>query len=137
MRLVEPSFMNGIPSPYFKQSHIDFQKRLREYIESDVVPHIDEWTEKKSYPHHVHRQFYKLGAQQAVFRVPQSLGGPPTGQYDSFHEMIVWMELARVSLNSVTFMMGIDSMALPPIVYHGPAHLKELIVYTHNRASGR
>jgi alkylation response protein AidB-like acyl-CoA dehydrogenase len=38
------------------------------------------------------------------------------------------MELSRISLNSVTFMLGIDSMALPPIVHHGPEHLKNDIV---------
>jgi alkylation response protein AidB-like acyl-CoA dehydrogenase len=69
-----------------------------------------------------------MGVQQAIFRVDQSLGGPPSGVYDSFHELIVWQELARVSLNSVTFMLGIDSMALPPIVHHGSDFWKQKIV---------
>ena len=98
--------MSGIPSPYYTEDHIEFQKRLREYIERNIVPHIDEWTESKSYPFHAHKDFHKLGIQQAVFRVSELFGGPPKGKYDTFHELIVWSELARVSLNSITFMVS-------------------------------
>jgi alkylation response protein AidB-like acyl-CoA dehydrogenase len=127
-RLIEPSFLCGIPTPYYTESHIKFQKALRKYLDSEVLPRVDEWAEKKAYPHHVHEALYELGAQQAVFRVPEQFGGPSPGRFDSFHELIVWSELARVSLNSVTFMMGIDSMALPPITNYGPDHLKRIIL---------
>jgi hypothetical protein len=40
-------------------------------------------------------------------------GASTVGSYDSLHEFIVWSELSRVSLNSLTLMLGIDSMALP------------------------
>jgi acyl-CoA dehydrogenase len=104
-RLIEPSYLAGVPSPYFTESHTSFQQRLREYLETEVVPHIDKWTESKSYPYHMHKRFYELGVQQAIFRVSPELGGPVRGRYDSFHELIVWMELGRISLNSVTFMV--------------------------------
>ena len=128
MRLVEPAYMNGIPSPYYNQSHLMFQRKLREFLDVEVAAHIDEWVERKIYPHHVHRDFLKMGIQQAVFRVAESLGGAPQGTYDSFHELIVWQELARVSLNSVTFMLGIDSMAIPPIIHHGSQYWKQKII---------
>ena len=105
-----------------------FQKRLREYLEDAVVPKIDEWIDGKIYPHHVHKVFHNMGIQQAIFRVAESLGGPPSGKFDSFHELIVWQELARVSLNSVTFMLGIDSMAIPPIIHHGSQFWKQKII---------
>lgn len=97
--------MAGIPSPFYTADHLKFQTALREYLEGHVVDRIDEWTETKTYPFHVHKEFYKLGVQQAVFRVSPELGGPVAGRYDSFHELIVWMELGRISLNSVTFMV--------------------------------
>lgn len=127
-RLVEPSFMAGIPSPYYSKDHKTFQVRFREYLEKEVVPYVDEWAEKKEYPFHIHRAFHELGVQQAVFRVEPSLGGPKTGRYDSFHELIVWSELSRVSLNSVTFMLGIDSMAMPPIIKYASHRMKQAIV---------
>ena len=125
---MEPSFLSGIPSPYYTTDHIDFQKSLRSYLDKEVVPFIDSWQESKKYPHHIHAAFHRLGVQQAVFRVDPRLGGAAPGRYDSLHELIVWSELARVSLNSVTFMMGIDSMGLPPVVNHGPDHLKCRII---------
>ena len=105
LRLVEASYLSGIPSPYYSKDHIVFQNNLREYLDNEVVGNLDDWMERKEYPHHIHKVFYKLGVQQAVFRVSPNLGGPAIGRYDSFHEMIVWTELARISLNSVTFMV--------------------------------
>jgi alkylation response protein AidB-like acyl-CoA dehydrogenase len=127
-RLIEPSFLCGIPTPYYTRSHIDFQKGLRQFLDREVLPYVDDWCERKAYPHHLHEELYRLGAQQAVFRFDPEFGGPPTGAYDSFHELIVWAELSRVSLNSVTFMMGIDSMAAPPIVKYGNDDLKRTIL---------
>ena len=104
-RLVEASYLSGIPSPYYTNDHVQFQAKLREYLDTEVVSHLDDWTESKTYPHQIHEVFHRLGVQQAVFRVAKSLGGPEVGRYDSFHELIVWTELARISLNSVTFMV--------------------------------
>ena len=109
-RLVEASFLSGIPSPYYTDDHVRFQKRLRSFLDQEVVPYLDSWTERKEYPHHIHEEFVRLGVQKAVFRVLPKFGGPVAGQFNSFHELIVWSELARVSLNSVTFMVGVDSM---------------------------
>lgn len=128
IRLTEPSFMSGIPSPYYSDEHRRFQKRLRDYLEKEVVPNVDEWAESKRYPYHVHKEFYNLGAQQAVFRFHPKFVGADVSRYDSFHELIVWSELSRASLNSVNFMMGIDSMGVPPIVSHGSEKLKHAIL---------
>ena len=127
-RLIEPSFVCGLPSPYYNEDHIKFRATLRNYLEEHVLSNVDDWCERKTYPHHIHEGLYRLGAQQAVFRFGPLLGGAAPQRYDSFHELIVWAELSRVSLNSVTFMMGIDSMAVPPILKHGPTHLKQLIL---------
>jgi len=128
MRLVEPSYMTGIPNPFYNESHRQFQRKLREYLDEAVYPNIDEWVDKKMYPHGIHVDFRDLGVQQSVFRVEESLGGPTPGSFDSFHELIVWQELARVALNSVTFMLGIDSMAIPPILNHGSDYWKRKII---------
>jgi alkylation response protein AidB-like acyl-CoA dehydrogenase len=127
-RFIEAPFLCGIPSPFFKPKHIDFQRKLRAYLDEAVVPFVDEWCEKKAYPDHVHEELFRLGAQQAVFRLESSEYHNDAVNYDAFHELIVWSELSRVSLNSVTFMLGIDSMASPPIARYGPKHLKDLIL---------
>jgi alkylation response protein AidB-like acyl-CoA dehydrogenase len=127
-RLVEPGYISYIPNPYYSEDHRAFQKTFREYLESHVVQKLDEWTENKVYPFHIHTAFYEMGVQSAVFRFGPEYGAAKQNRYDSFHELIVWSELARVSLNSVSFMLGIDSMAVPPILKYGNEEMKRRIL---------
>lgn len=97
-------------------------------MENEVVPYVDEWTGRKEYPLHIQGAIHELGVHQAVCLLEPSFGDSTVGSYDSLHELIVWSEIYRVSLNSVTLMLGIDSMAMPPIIKYALHRMKQAIV---------
>ena len=72
--------------------------------------------------------FFSSFVQPGVI-FPKELGGTPIADFDAFHELILWDEFARVGGGSVLGGLGINSMALPPIVQFGSERIKEMVCY--------
>ncbi|KAF4650944.1 Isobutyryl-CoA dehydrogenase, mitochondrial [Perkinsus chesapeaki] len=125
-KFCEPAWYQGAFTPYYTASHVEFRGKVRKFMAEEVEPFAEEWLEKGEYPLMIHKKMYDLGLQQAVLRAPPALGGPPEGQYDVFHEIILFNEMHRHEC--YPRMISIDSMALPPLVKYGPAHLRDKIV---------
>lgn len=58
---------------------------------------------------------------------PKEVGGTPPEGYDAFHEFIMMDELARSNVPGVLGQHAINSMALPPVIYHGSQYLKDMV----------
>ena len=89
----EPYWYLGYYSPYYKETHLHFRATVRAFVEEHIKPNVDDWVEQGSYPQELHRMAYRAGIQGALF--PAEYGGTPPEDYDSFHELILWDELAR------------------------------------------
>ena len=79
----------------FNEDHEDFRKTLRAFIESEVVPHYDEWFEAGLVP----REFYYKLAELGLFgiEVPEEYGG---AGIDSFkYAAVQYEETARAGVN--------------------------------------
>ncbi|KAF4681362.1 Isobutyryl-CoA dehydrogenase, mitochondrial [Perkinsus olseni] len=125
-KFCEPAWYQGAFTPYYTASHAEFRKRVRDFMAKEVEPYAEGWLQKGEYPLSVHKKMYDVGLQQAVLRVPPELGGASADEYDIFHEIIFFDEVARHEC--YPRMISIDSMALPPLVKYGPAHLREKLV---------
>lgn len=55
----EPPYLRGLPSPYYSQSHIDFQKRVRAWIHENFTQHAMDWEKAREVPAHVFDDFNK------------------------------------------------------------------------------
>jgi alkylation response protein AidB-like acyl-CoA dehydrogenase len=91
-----------------------------------MIPHRDEWIASPAgYPKDLHEKAYKAGVQGVLF--PNEWGGTRPDDYDAFHEMILWDEFSRCG-GHVMGQLGINSMALPPIIKYASDALKEKVV---------
>ena len=81
--------MNRLP---YKKEHEDFRMRLREFLETEVIPHADKWEEN----HRVPREIWnKMGNQGFLCpRIPEAYGGPGG---DFLHSVIVVEEITRTN----------------------------------------
>eukprot|EP01094_Clydonella_sp_ATCC50884_P006676 TRINITY_DN1588_c0_g1_i1.p1 TRINITY_DN1588_c0_g1~~TRINITY_DN1588_c0_g1_i1.p1 ORF type:complete len:461 (+),score=167.97 TRINITY_DN1588_c0_g1_i1:120-1385(+) len=121
----EPAWYQGSHSPYYNEAHVAFRSKVREFVERELKPHVDEWVES-GYPKELHRKAYEAGLQGVIY--PEEYGGTPPPGYDAFFEVILIDEMARLGGGGVLGQCGINSMALPPIMNFGSDYLKELVL---------
>ena len=120
----EPSWSQGYRSPYYSESHQKFRAGLRAYLDEYVKPNLDDWIEsEKGYPKEMHEHFYRAGFLGSIF--PVEYGGTPPAKFDSFHELILWTEIARLGGGSMFGQLSINSMALPPVLQFGSQEMKD------------
>eukprot|EP00931_Biecheleriopsis_adriatica_P069179 TRINITY_DN43055_c0_g1_i1.p1 TRINITY_DN43055_c0_g1~~TRINITY_DN43055_c0_g1_i1.p1 ORF type:complete len:434 (+),score=81.03 TRINITY_DN43055_c0_g1_i1:58-1359(+) len=130
---VEPYWYQGYPTPYYSDSHVAFRAKCRNFVESEIVPFLDGWIDSgKTYPQELHVKALKAGLPTAGLAVAvQSLYPKeilPEGGFDSFHELIYLDELARAGPGGAMGQVGINSMALPPLLTAGNKHVQEMVV---------
>lgn len=123
----EPYWYQGYHSPYYTAKHAAFRERVREFAERELKPHIDEWIEAgQGYPRELHAKAYAAGLGGLIY--PKEYGGTQPDDFDPFYELIMIDEMARLGGGHVLGQSAINSMALPPIINHGSAFLKQLVV---------
>ena len=123
---MEPYWYQGGLTPYYRKSHIKYRARVRRFVEEEIKPHIDSWLESgKQYPTKLHRTAYLSGITGILF--PTEYGGTRPADFDAFHELILWDELARSGGGGALGQVAINSMALPPILLAGSPYLKKLV----------
>eukprot|EP01095_Lingulamoeba_sp_RSL-Kostka_P016785 TRINITY_DN834_c2_g2_i1.p1 TRINITY_DN834_c2_g2~~TRINITY_DN834_c2_g2_i1.p1 ORF type:complete len:502 (-),score=176.07 TRINITY_DN834_c2_g2_i1:135-1640(-) len=119
-------YKNGFVSPYYKQTHKDFRAKVRNFVDSHLIPYVNDWDEQGTYPIELHKQAYEAGIYGAIW--PKEYGGTPPEDFDMFHDLIYIDEMARCGAGGVLwscfFCFGI---ALPPVLSVGSDFLKELV----------
>lgn len=123
----EPSWYQGMPTPYYGPEHVAYRARVREFVETQLRPHADKWIAAREYPMELHRIAYEAGITGVVW--PEAVGGAQKGERaDYFFELIRADEVARLCGGHILGQEGINSMALPPIIKYGSPELVELVV---------
>ena len=106
---------------YFNEEHSLFRESLREFLEREVRPNIEEWEKAGKIPKSIWQKMGKMGFLGLTF--PQKYGG---GDLDFFFEVIFNEELGR--LNSGGFVITqqvVQYMSAPYIYKYGSDKLKE------------
>merc|ERR1719384_386540 len=122
----EPAFHYS-PSPYYKQTHYDWQAKVRAFVEKEMMPFLDKWEEKEDFPSDLHEKAYKAGIYGAMY--PAEYGGTPPKDCDPFHDLIMIDELSRCGCGGVLWSCFYSfGIALPPIFEVGSQYLKDRIL---------
>ena len=122
----EPSWYQGQHSPYYRESHVQFRAVVRQFVEEELKPHVDEWVRAPDgYPRALHERAFNAGVQGIIY--PVEWGGTRPDDFDAFHELVLWDELARLGGGGVLGQMAINSMALPPVMHFGPPAMRERV----------
>ncbi|TLS22523.1 uncharacterized protein PpBr36_09864, partial [Pyricularia pennisetigena] len=121
----EPAWLHGLESPYYNESHRRFQKYVREYVDTHLLPHALEWEAAGEAPRQVRERF--AGSGLAFLDVPleyrppeqRAVAGVPHEQLDAFHELILMDEMARLPSGVAIALAGASNVGAPPVIYSG------------------
>jgi alkylation response protein AidB-like acyl-CoA dehydrogenase/cytochrome b involved in lipid metabolism len=119
-----------LKSPYVQQRHINFQMRLRAFLDKEIVPNVDKWCEANKYPRELHNKFYDAGLYAMAY--PAQYGGTPLqadeGQFDAFTFLLQCYEFGRSALGGVVVgVLAGFAIGAPPIINYGSEELKNTI----------
>ncbi|KAL4895008.1 acyl-CoA dehydrogenase/oxidase [Aspergillus ambiguus] len=130
----DPSWHRRRDHPYYKPSHHRLQRFVREYVNRDIVPNVEEWEKTGEIPVESFRRHAALGFLAAsAFPIPKEYvkdvtlpGGISVDEWDEFHDAIVIDEMARCGcLGTVWGINGGASVGGPPIDRYGTSEQKQ------------
>jgi len=129
----EPYWYQGFPSAYYGPSHVEFRRKCREFVQQEIVPNLEGWLEKRQvYPVDLHAKALARGlptaglAKDTQSRYPKEI--VPEGGFDALHELIYLDELAAAGPGGAMGQCGINSMALPPVLFAGSPDVQAQVV---------
>ena len=137
----EPPWLNGVPSPYYNESHKKWQRACREFVSKHLTDHAVEWEKANDVPAKLYGDF--AAARMLIPTLPaplpvqqlkengihELLGGLKVEDFDYFHGAIYGHEMARGGTGgpagSIT--VGI-AYGTPPIYKFGSAALQQRLL---------
>lgn len=98
--LAEPSWLRGLPSPYYNESHVRFQRACRAFMDKNLHAHALEWERNGEVPADLFSTFAKFNFILPALPAPLPVdwlrrlgiikmpGGVPVEEWDALHCMI-------------------------------------------------
>jgi acyl-CoA dehydrogenase len=108
---------------YFGPGHEEYRATLREFVDREIAPFVNEWDEAETFPRELYRKFAGLGALGIGY--DEELGGTPA---DLFYHLITVEEVARAGCGGVQASLMSHTIGLPPVATHGSEALKRRVV---------
>ena len=111
----------SMQSPFFTEHHEKFRKSIRQFLSSEVEPHVDEWENQGQIPRSLWTQ---MGDRELLgLLIPESYGG--TGS-DFFYAVTLMEELVKTSLNGLAGAVSSHQMQVLQLLHrYGSKALKE------------
>jgi alkylation response protein AidB-like acyl-CoA dehydrogenase/putative sterol carrier protein len=108
-------------SPWFSEDHQLFRQSIRQYIDQQIRPHLDQWEEDHRIPQSVQEEMGELGYLGLIH--PENYGGSDA---DFWYSAVFLEELGRSANAGYTAAVSVHSyMAIAHISKVGSEHLKE------------
>jgi acyl-CoA dehydrogenase len=108
-------------SYYFTEEHELFRQTLKDFLQKEVVPNIDEWEENQRIPKDLWKKFGDMGFMGLNY--PEELGGQGL---DFFYSVVFMEEISKVYSGGFSITPSvIQYMSTPYIFKHGSDFLKE------------
>ena len=108
---------------YFSKAHDMVRRSVKEFVDKEVKPCIDDWEEAGAFP----REIYKKAGDVGILGIgyPEELGGTPG---DIFFTIAASEELMRSGSGGFVAGLGSLHIALPPILRRGTEEQKRRFV---------
>ncbi len=106
----------------FTREHEQVRRAVREFVEKEINPYVDQWEEDECAP--LHDIFRKMGALGFLgIRYDPEYGGEGL---DYWYETVLLEELARIDCGGIPMAIAVQTnMATPAIAEFGSAYLKD------------
>ncbi|MBW0504925.1 hypothetical protein O181_044640 [Austropuccinia psidii MF-1] len=135
----EPSWYTGLPTPYYKDSHVRLRKAAREWTETHLMDQAHAWEENGSIDHSTFQQAAKDGLilpNIGGLSIPKEwtqhgkiIGDISPEEWDGFHAFILQDELARCgSAGAVGGLFSGMAYGAPLIWNYGSPYLRENVM---------
>lgn len=133
----DPNWYQDWHSPYYNESHRRFRDAVREFVDKEISPYVDEWDDARKVPREVHEKCAKAGFLAIAAGLPWNTeyagdyiaGGLKPEELDTFHELIFVDELSRCGAGGVVWgLFGGLGIGLPPVLHFGPKELQDRVV---------
>ncbi|EAU30192.1 conserved hypothetical protein [Aspergillus terreus NIH2624] len=132
----EPPYLRGLPSPYYSDSHLQFQKRCRAFVWEHLLSNAHEYEKQGQVPDSVFQKFCEHNMLVPNLPAPlpvdwlKRLGindilGVKVEEWDYLHTGIYMDEMARSGLSSAAGINPGFCYGLPPIIKFGSPQLQE------------
>lgn len=106
----------------FTEEHIAFRKMVRQFVDKEIQPHVDEWEAAGGLP--AHELFPKLGSLGLLgLEYDRAYGGQDA---EHLYTVILREELGRIDAGGVAMAIGVQTdMATPSLHRFGSEELKQ------------
>ncbi|MGE0733263.1 MAG: acyl-CoA dehydrogenase family protein [Alphaproteobacteria bacterium] len=112
------------PSPrYYSEQHEAFRATLRQFVEREILPHVDAWDEAGEFPREIYRKAADIGALALGY--PEEYGGVPA---DLFYQIVLAEELARSGAGGLLASLLSHMIAAPPIAAAASQDIKARVL---------
>lgn len=91
-------------STYFSEEHIQFRQSLRDFLQREVVPFVDEWEKVGNPPREIWKKFGDMG--YFGLRFQEKYGGL---NLDFFYDVILLEEMAKINSAGTSAAIGAHS----------------------------
>merc|ERR1719335_783176 len=129
--LGDPSWYQGLNTPFYSSSHVDWRNHVRAFIEDVIEPICSDWDtaavqgdhdQCKNYISMVYEESGKRGIIPAVIGKPwpqdyTTIKSPDS--YDYFHELITYDEISRAGGGITWALVAGAGIGLPPVLNFG------------------
>ena len=117
-------FDQPLSSQYYNEDHEAWRYALRQFIDREIAPYVDEWEEAGTFPRELYKKAAEIGLSKLGY--PEQYGG--VDKPDLFFDIVTSLELARVGGGGVHPSLNSHSIGLPPIVALGSDAMKARVV---------
>jgi len=98
----EQSYLQGWKNPYYNDHHVEFQKRLRIFLQKEIYPTLSKLEQSGRHPKKLYKRIGDAGLWPLRIGFHNSHGrnilGMDGDKFDAFHEKICHEEFARMAL---------------------------------------
>lgn len=125
-------------SPFYDESHRRVRAAMREWVRTEIEPHVDEWDDpsKMCVPADLPRKAFEAGWLASTvldgnkyFPDAVWIGGVPARDWTPFHSLVMLDELARAgSAGLIWNITGGLSIGIPPVLHYGTQRLKDMVM---------
>lgn len=111
-------------NPNITESHIAWRDQLRRFMDTEVIPFVEEWEEACELPLSLWPKAAEIGLLGMGY--PEEFGGIQEG-IDVWHSWIVNEELARVGAGGVGASLMVHGIGLPPVINFARPEVKAAV----------
>lgn len=109
---------------YFNETHEQVRHTARRFVQTHILPYINDWEEAGEFP----QDLYRLAGDAGLLGIgfPEALGG--VGEGDVFMKVAASEELMRSTSGGLVAGLGSLDIGLPPVARWAQPHVREQIV---------